>query len=595
MEEVARHENVCRKKIEKQISSDIRQTEKVVLIVGETGSGKTTWINAALNHILGVKYTDNFRFKLVMEENDSRQELSQTKNITIYTIQPEEGCNIDYTLTLIDTPGFGDPEGIEKDLAIGKELLNVFDPQIGFVDHLDAIGFVANGTRPRLTQQQKYIFSSVLDLFGSDVAKNIYILFTFSGRSEPLTMSCVTQTHMPHKAAFKFDNGSVFEKKHTSDSHESSDEDVWEGYETMAYKMTMKNFKKFFADVSSTQAKSLTLTVEVLTKREDLRNTVRRLEGLVKWYLSRFDEMMDAAAAVSVSNVEIESNKDYTEERENWVKKQVSRWFFQRSLVCIRCSHTCHKNCFRIFDSWIRGCEVMDGGTPPSCRKCEGKCPHDAHTNVSYYYEAELQKTLAILEDVKKHFEEAEGRKATATDIFAQLHSELNATEARVKAMVSEIARSLYELQKIALNTDRMSRISYIENLIEQEKQKHTRGSANTLRMLQRIHKDLKSIHDIGEGTFDPFRIYRETAETIQRDNPNMAELDVWIEVANRLGVSNASECETRFQKFKKYFSSSKSGKSSKWFEPIQQLEAINGVCGTNSFLSTFVSIHAYQ
>ena len=246
MQEVARHKNVCRKKIEKQISSDIMQTEKVVLIVGETGSGKTTWINAALNHIMDVKYTDNFRFKLVMEENDSRQELSQTKNITIYTIQPEEGCNIDYTLTLIDTPGFGDPEGIEKDLAIGKGLLSVFDPQNGFVDHLDAIGFVANGTRPRLTQQQKYIFSSVLDLFGSDVAKNIYILFTFSGKNEPLTMSCVTQTHMPHKAVFKFDNGSVFEKKHTNDSQGSSDEDEWEGYETMAYKMTMKNFQEIF-------------------------------------------------------------------------------------------------------------------------------------------------------------------------------------------------------------------------------------------------------------------------------------------------------------------------------------------------------------
>ena len=237
----------------------------------------------------------------------------------------------------------------------------------------------------------------------------------------------------------------------------------------------------------------------------------------------------------------------------------------------------------------------MDGGTPPSCRECEGKCPHNAHTNVSYYYEAELQKTQAILEDVKKHFEEAKGRKATATDVFAQLHSELNATEARVKAMVSEIAGSLNELQAIALNTDRMSQISYIENLIEQEKHKHTRGSANTLRMLQRIHKELKSIHDIGEGTFDPFRIYRETAETIQRENPDMAELDLWIEVANRMRVNNDSECETRFQKFQNKFFSSKCAKFAKWLEPIQQLETIYGVCGTKSFLSTFDSIHAYH
>ena len=566
MEEVARHERVCRKKIAKQVSSDIRQREKVVLVVGETGSGKTTWINAALNHILDVKHTDNFRFKLVIEENASHQELSQTQNINIYTIQPEEGCKIDFALTLIDTPGFGDPEGIDKDQAVGQQLLSVFDPQNGFVDHLDAIGFVANGTRPRLTQQQQYIFSSVLDLFGSDVSENIFVLFTFSGKNTPLTMSCVRKTHMPHKAMFKFDNGSVFGNEQAAQNPESSDEDEWEGYEAMAYKMTMKNFKKFFANVSTAPAKSLDLTVDVLTEREELRNKVKRLEDLVQSYLSRIDEMMDAAAAVSVWDIEIESHKNYTKETERHVTKEVARYFFQRSLICIECKHTCHMNCYRIFNFWISGCEVMDQNTkPPTCKECAGKCPPTSHTNVSYYYKEELERVLDVLEDVKTHFEEAKGRKATSKDVCAQLHLELNATEARVKATVSEIAGSLNKLQEIGLNADRMSQVTYIENLIEQEKQKTSRGSSNTLRMLRSIHKELKSIHDIREGIYDPFKDYREMAENIQRECPDMEELDVWIRVANHFGTSMNSESETRLQKLKRWCHLGPSSSSSEW------------------------------
>jgi Tfp pilus assembly pilus retraction ATPase PilT len=40
-------------------------SEKIVLILGETGSGKSTIIDLMINYLLGVEYEDNFRFKLV--------------------------------------------------------------------------------------------------------------------------------------------------------------------------------------------------------------------------------------------------------------------------------------------------------------------------------------------------------------------------------------------------------------------------------------------------------------------------------------------------------------------------------------------------
>ena len=41
--------------------------EKVVILVGSTGAGKSTLINRMINHIFGVNFSDNFRFQLVVE------------------------------------------------------------------------------------------------------------------------------------------------------------------------------------------------------------------------------------------------------------------------------------------------------------------------------------------------------------------------------------------------------------------------------------------------------------------------------------------------------------------------------------------------
>lgn len=39
---------------------------KAILVIGETGSGKTTLINSFANFICGVKISDPFRYKVIL-------------------------------------------------------------------------------------------------------------------------------------------------------------------------------------------------------------------------------------------------------------------------------------------------------------------------------------------------------------------------------------------------------------------------------------------------------------------------------------------------------------------------------------------------
>jgi hypothetical protein len=105
---------------------------KTILLMGATGSGKTTMINAMINYVLGIEWEDPFRFMLVNEDlRGASQAHSQTTGVTAYDIHYRKGFRIPYSLTIVDTPGFGDTEGIDRDKEITSAVKQFFEHQNG--------------------------------------------------------------------------------------------------------------------------------------------------------------------------------------------------------------------------------------------------------------------------------------------------------------------------------------------------------------------------------------------------------------------------------------------------------------------------------
>ena len=115
-----------------------------MLVIGETGSGKTTLLNALVNYLLGIKFEDNFRFKLIVEQTES-QIHSITNTVSMYSIKSHCG---NPPVLVIDTPGFGDTKGIEQDKIITKQIQKFFNTKC---ESLNAVCFVAKASNGRLT------------------------------------------------------------------------------------------------------------------------------------------------------------------------------------------------------------------------------------------------------------------------------------------------------------------------------------------------------------------------------------------------------------------------------------------------------------
>ena len=533
--------NIPLKEVGKKTFREVAMIEKVILILGQTGAGKTTWINSMLNYLLDVKYTDNFRFKLVIEENAEHQELSQTQITTVYKIHYKKGYNIAYTLNLIDTPGFGDTGGIERDMGIAKQLQMIFDVQKGFVDHLDAVVFVTKANHQRLDPCQKYILSSITELFGADIAEHIYLVFTHAGIEKPAMLDTLQGTELKDKSYFMFDNAAVFSNiekiaDKTGNKTQLRLLSLKEETRGSLYEIAMDNFKQFLQKVQSSPGTGLSATRDVLKKRMLLRKNISDLNSLVRQGLDEMDQLKSVVMATAKRDGGVKQTKDYVVINEEMVKVKVKKSGFRGTTVCIDCKYTCHKDCLVLFDFMKSICKVMNRNTSPhTCKVCPHNCPWNYHRNLKYIYEDQLKKVQETLFAHKKRYEEAQGKKLTADEVCKNIKIELKAMEAKMKANLSEITDSIQKLHKIGMKSDESSLMNYIDILIEREKQDASTKQKNKLDILYDLRRQATDIIDIEKGEYDPFKEYREKATELSLITPDIKELDLWTKVANSI------------------------------------------------------------
>ena len=444
--------------------------EKVLMVMGATGAGKSTLINGLANYIMGVEWKDDFRFKVIVDayEAGKSQVKSQTRWITAYTFHQQQGSPLPYTLTIVDTPGFGDTDGLKRDIAITsqvKEFFSIRGPS--GIDHLDGIGFVTQSSLARLTPTQQYVYDSILSIFGKDIAKNIFLMVTFADGQKPPVVAAAEAAGIPcSNTIYKFNNSALFAPNDPGDDEENFDKMFW--------KMGYISFKKFFTDFYRATSVSLQLTREVLSEREHLQAILNGLKPQINQGLGQLDEMRQEELILQQREAEIEYNKEFTYEIDVQKHRKVPLQKGRHVTNCSHCHVTCHHNCAYANDTDKIKCSAMDH--KGYCEVCPDNCKWDMHHNTPYFFEYYTEKEVRTSEDLKSKYDMAISGKTRAQSVMAGLERKLQAVHEEVCAMMDRAQKCLNRLDQIALKTNPLPRIDYLDLLIKSEKQQAQPG-----------------------------------------------------------------------------------------------------------------------
>ena len=440
--------------------------EKVLLVVGATGAGKSTLINAMVNYIMGVTWEDDFRFKLAIDDPNVSTSQSQTKYITAYTFYPMEGSGLTYKFTIIDTPGFGDTEGLKRDKIITQQIKEFFSiPPPDGIEHLDGIGFVTQSSLARLTPTQEYIFSSVLSIFGKDLSKNIFMMVTFADGQKPPVLQALKDAKIPNSGKhFKFNNSALL-----ADNKENGEEDE-ESFDAMFWKMGFRSIAAFFAEFEKAESVCLDLTKEVLKEREELQTLLEGLNPQITIGLNKIEEMRKEEIVMQHREKEIETNKEftYTVTVDKPRKVDISGKGVYTT-TCLKCNFTCHSSCSYADDSDKYQCCAMN--STYYCMVCPGHCFWKEHKNLPYLIEFESVTETRTSEDLRKKYETAKQGKLKVNGMLTKLDEFLQNAHTNVLTMIYKVQECLRRLDQIALKPNPLSSVEHLHLLIESEKQ----------------------------------------------------------------------------------------------------------------------------
>ena len=446
---------------------------RVILLIGPGGSGKTTLLNGIANHLMGVHYEDDVRLQIA--------EMNKTDSTTAYTFKQREGSPIQFDLTVIDTPGFGDSE--EQNKQFVSQIEHMFTE---IIDQLHAIGFVIDASQTSITPSQQFVLNAITRMTSSDML----VLATHADASQqPDVLSAMSNARLHYKDYFGFDHSSFFKTQPTDRNLLK----LWE--------MSTKSFETMFTDLAKKKPWSKKLTERELLEMQQLEAVVGGAYPVLRALLSKMDEIALFIDALKVVEADPESlNRTVTSiTTKRKIVDIVSRG--SRATSCSKCKITCHSLCRVTDDDSIFNCMAMPDGYGTENAECgvcqlfDSDCSLSDHNSTSYRFEMYQVTKTRTFEEIKNIDESGETGIEKFFDVKDNENTflyKLNATDVDnfkdfFYAVANKMRLCLNRLHEIIGSPLSCTREEFIERLIENEKREGALGWEGRVRALKSI------------------------------------------------------------------------------------------------------------
>ncbi|XP_056875111.1 uncharacterized protein LOC130517332 [Takifugu flavidus] len=443
----------------------VNRLNKTILLLGETGTGKSTLINVLVNYAMGVKWEDEVWFKIV--EETTRQSESQTSDVIMYQIFGFEGKTLPFSLTLVHTPGYGDNRDDINDDIIGERLLEWFTSD-GGVHEVHAVGLVLKASDNRLSDRLRYVFESVASLFGANMEENMFALLTHSDGGPPdnaLTALADAQIkyakdEQGQPVYFVFNNRQSDQR---TGRYMRNLKNAWEDSED--------EMKQFMEVLYVTEAQTPRTTVKVINQRNQLKECIINIQDKLKFIELKKKEIDEEKALYIKCEEKMKVNENYEEDVNKRYKEPIEGGrcgflglYYRGATSCLLCEETCHHKCTCTF---LNGyfCPIFDGRG--HCTVCTNQCERKHHVKDTWIYVTKTRKVRKTYKDIKKKYKEGVKGMEKHSSTLERMQQEMDKLLEQEHEGLEKSFQHITRLESIALKVDSIFTLKHLDFLIE--------------------------------------------------------------------------------------------------------------------------------
>lgn len=543
---LAREKNIFQVYDKKRVSDDDKIRAETMIFIGETGTGKTTTINSFANYLLKTKYEDPHRVVLIEEKVKKSNAHSQTKFITKYYIKSLLDNRV---YCFVDTPGFGDSDDY---LSMDKYIIDNLEKRFKTdIPTIKAFCFVVKATTTRLSPGQTYIFNKILSIFDKTAKKNILFLLTFADGSIPLCIDALKNFNLFNKKnVFKFNNSGFLPKSIDLDFESGSDNSENDDELDMNHefwKIGIKSMNKFFKKLNTIDPLSLVLTTEVIRQRKSLECRLVNLLECVKKILTFIGNFEVELNLFMNYESQMHANENYKIKYtyDKWEKQEYTDGF---TTTCIKCDHTCHKNCAYSNDDRKIDCCAMTNGY---CTECKGNCHWSNHQNLPYTFVVVQAEQTINKEDLKMKYFDAKTKLSFKQQVILGIVNDITKLNEEAFLVIQKINQCINTLSKIALQDNVLTSKDNVMMMIQNEKYNKKLGWQKRVNTLNGIKEQMIYLEKIKNASYNKGDCKAKFIKKLLYDNFDKNEKIQFKEIVKKIAQEKKKGI---FQKLKNLF-----------------------------------------
>jgi len=430
-----------------------------ILLVGETGTGKTSLLSLLYN-VLAGHTPDKYVFAHdKSNEAGGSESQSQTKLAKVYEFKSNNGIKF----RILDTPGLADTRGVEQD---EKHKAAIVEAVTSTITTVHAVVIVANGTLPRLGVATDYALWSLSSMFPRTLDKSIAIFLTNISSS----LGCnFTQDALPDALRgenyhpFWIDNPVALWRKF-DEIQKGGDDDVDEDEMDELKKEVQRSHKKGLKELLRFFDWIVDLKPLPTNDIQTLYNKSQQVERSIADALSRASQLEDkknelrelaGCSTLDAKKFEIVITKKI------WVRSPTE---YHNTLCRMAgCHSNCHERCYLDFsldpDTFL-GCMAINDDDK-QCEQCGHSYLDHRHDNAMW---KEEEGTEIVVEEKQLEAMSGDGRQK---EMKAKLERAIARLDDDLKKSLDEVAIHSAAYSELALTGSFTALIQRTVRLLE--------------------------------------------------------------------------------------------------------------------------------